>query len=357
MAATGDDAFAKGIAAGLDRAYADEATEEIELDVDEARLIVFSDHHKGARDGADDFLRAERAYHAALGHYLEKGHVLHVLGDVEELWENPPAPVIGAYPATLELEAEFHRAGRYMRYFGNHDDLWRHEDAVAKWLRPIYPNVRVREALKLRITRAGEDLGLVFLAHGHQGTADSDRFAFFSRFVVRYIWRPLQRHVGFASNTPATDWDLRQRHEAAMFGWARGHRDRPVLITGHTHRPIFSSSKPSRPARRPESEVAAELDAARRATPPDPDALAALHAELELIRAEARRYPTPPIAIEPPCYFNSGCCSFGDGDITGIEIADGEIRLVRWLDDDETPKPKLLASDRLEDVLGAVRGA
>ncbi len=31
-----------------------------------------------------------------------------------------------------------------------------------------------------------------------------------------------------------------------------------------------------------------------------------------------------------PCYFNAGCCSFSDGDITGMEVADGEIRLVRW---------------------------
>ena len=29
-------------------------------------------------------------------------------------------------------------------------------------------------------------------------------------------------------------------------------------------------------------------------------------------------------------YFNSGCCCFDDGDITGIEIEDGSIRLIKW---------------------------
>jgi len=29
-------------------------------------------------------------------------------------------------------------------------------------------------------------------------------------------------------------------------------------------------------------------------------------------------------------YFNSGCCCFDDGDITGIEIADECIRLIKW---------------------------
>ncbi|RYD76002.1 MAG: metallophosphoesterase, partial [Sphingobacteriales bacterium] len=29
-------------------------------------------------------------------------------------------------------------------------------------------------------------------------------------------------------------------------------------------------------------------------------------------------------------YFNSGCCCFNDGDITGIEIESGQIRLIKW---------------------------
>ena len=31
-----------------------------------------------------------------------------------------------------------------------------------------------------------------------------------------------------------------------------------------------------------------------------------------------------------PFYFNTGCCCFSDGDITGIEIADGFIPLIKW---------------------------
>ena len=62
-----------------------------------------------------------------------------------------------------------------------------------------------------------------------------------------------------------------------------------------------------------------------------------------------------PIPIDPPCYFNTGCCCFGDGDVTGIEIADGEIRLVRWPNDEGEPLPKVLASEKLANVLEAVR--
>jgi len=38
------------------------------------------------------------------------------------------------------------------------------------------------------------------------------------------------------------------------------------------------------------------------------------------------------------CYFNTGTCSFSDGDITGIEISRGKIRLVRWPDKNGDPK-------------------
>ena len=31
-----------------------------------------------------------------------------------------------------------------------------------------------------------------------------------------------------------------------------------------------------------------------------------------------------------PSYFNTGCCCYDDGDITGIEIVNGNICLIKW---------------------------
>jgi hypothetical protein len=301
-------------------------------------------------------LRCERAYHAALGYYLEAGHELFVLGDVEELWECTPEDVLEAYPETLALEAEFHEQGRYRRFWGNHDDQWNREGEVEKHLRPIFPGLTVAEALKLNVTSGGERLGLIFLAHGHQGTADSERYSWISRLVVRYIWRPLQRRVTFASTTPASDYELRQRHDAAMFAWARGHATKPVLIAGHTHRPVFGTSRPPPPTKRTAAEVERELERARASEPPDQATIAVLRAELEFIEAAERRGGPPPLAIDPPCYFNTGCCSFGDGDVTGLEIIDGQIRLVRWPNDADEPAAKILVSEDLRSVLESVAG-
>jgi len=346
--------YQAAIRRGLSKAFDADETPSVDVELDALRWIVFSDHHKGERDGADDFRRCERSYNAALAAYLERGYTLVALGDVEELWECEPAKVLREYEHTLALEREFHEAGRYMRFWGNHDDAWRHEGEVEKHLHRIgFRGLRVLEAQKVRVRGRDGASGLLFLVHGHQGTADSDKFGWFSRLVVRFVWRPLQRRLDMPSTIPSRDWALRASHEAAMFGWASEHAERPVLITGHTHRPVFAESAPAPKVGRSSAEIERELAALRGAPPVDPDRAAPLRSEYEYARAEERR-SDPPKPVRPPCYFNTGCCSYGDGDVTGLELADGEIRLVRWSCSDGAPARQVLAGDALADVLAAV---
>jgi UDP-2,3-diacylglucosamine pyrophosphatase LpxH len=347
--------YQKGVADALNKVFDSDRTEELEVDLDDAKIVIFSDHHKGSRDGADDFRGCERAYAAALAYYLENGFRLFVLGDVEELWECSPEEVIKAYPEILALEKEFFTAGRYERFFGNHDLQWSDEGQVSKYLhRDFFPDLEVREAVKLRVIRGGEVLGLLFLVHGHQGTLDSDKIAWLSRPVVRHIWRPLQKKLNMRSTPPSRDFVLRQRHDTSMYNWARAHPAKPVLIAGHTHRPVFGTSQP--PPKASEADLVGQLSA-RRAEGAPADELARLRAELEFVRAEIRENGPPASRNEVPCYFNTGCCSFGDGDVTGLEIAGGKIRLVRWPDDDDKPLLKELVPADLAGVLEQVRGA
>ncbi len=339
--------------AGLTKAYENPGTSETTFDIGRDKLIIFSDHHRGAKDGADDFWRCERSYRAALGHYFEHGHKLVLLGDVEELWENKPKTVVSKYRDTLLLEQEFHREGRLERFWGNHDDNWRHEGDVQEYLHELYPNLVVREALRIRIMDGDERLGLFFLVHGHQGTLNSDRYGWFSRGVVRHAWRPLQRYLKMPSTTPSRDFALREGHNDAMFEWAKNRPERLILIAGHTHQPVFSAPEVE-PERKPEI-VAEELRLLRETSGAEPSRLAALRAEYELIRTE--QFGDPPKAMDLPCYFNTGCCSYGDGDVTGLEIADEEIRLVRWLNDDARADVKTLARKPLREVLEAVEGS
>jgi hypothetical protein len=197
---------------------------------------------------------------------------------------------------------------------------------VLKELRPVIGQAPMYEALRLHVKRPAGDPATIFLVHGHQGTPESDRFSALARLPVRFLWTWIQRWQGISATTPAQDHELRAKHDTAMFEWARERRDR-VLVAGHTHRPVFAASKPDPPPARPLADIEAAIATAREQGDAQRAALAA--AELEYARTLQRR-PDTAVTVSPPCYFNTGCCSFPDGDVTGIEIADGEIRLVRW---------------------------
>jgi predicted phosphodiesterase len=353
-----DERYRRRVARALDQALARARLQEpVTLDLAHDRFILFSDHHRGARNRADDFRRSERAYNAALAKYFASGHRLVVLGDAEELWQERAGSVISAYRHTLELEARFHQDGRFVRVWGNHDDAWSSKALVHLYLDPVYggPRLRVWEHVLVRVVEGEEELGTLLLVHGHQGTGASDRWSRLARIPVRYVWRNVQRATGYGWSTPATDWLLRARHNIALYSWAV-QQPGLVLIAGHTHRPVFKSKAHA-------DQVQEDLEAAERRLgerPDDPrlrEAVGDLAAELEWVRSQGsqRSGPEGVTEMEVPCYFNTGCCSFRNGHITGIEIAEGEIRLVRWPDDDNRPRARVLARTSMRAVLAACR--
>jgi predicted phosphodiesterase len=354
--ATRDTRYHRRVAAALDRALAEALrAEPVVLDLSRDRWIIFSDMHRGARNRADDFRWSERAYNAALAKYHTMGHNLVVLGDADELWQETPPAIITAYQHTMELEASFHQEGRFFRIWGNHDDAWSSDVLVRHFLDPVYgePRLKTREHLLLRVQEGEEELGTVLLVHGHQGTGTSDRWSRLARIPVRYVWRNVQRATGYGWSTPATDWRLRARHNVALYSWAR-RKPGLVLIAGHTHRPVFKSRSQA-------DQLAEELQAAQSrlaASPGDEEIRATvgnLAAELEWVRSQENQQSGPEgtTEMDVPAYFNTGCCSFRNGHITGIEIAEGEIRLVRWPDDQNRPKARILARSSLREVLAA----
>ncbi|MBL0145720.1 MAG: hypothetical protein IPP48_08140 [Chitinophagaceae bacterium] len=96
-----------------------------------------------------------------------------------------------------------------------------------------------------------------------------------------------------------------------MYDWSNSKKNL-LLITGHTHKPVFASGKYSN------------------------------HPSNKINNIED---------VLKPTYFNSGCCCFSDGDITGIEITEGYIRLVKWYDEERICKRMVLEEKKLEDIM------
>ena len=332
-----------------------------EFDINKDSFIIVSDIHKGARNLADDFRLTEKVYNSMLAYYYSLRHTLVILGDSEELWEEKPKSVIKSYRHTFELEANFHKDKRYIRIWGNHDDIWQSKRAVNKHLKQIFgaEELYIHEGLRISVVDESEKLGMIFLVHGHQGDMKSDPqscWSIISRLFVRHIWRRFQRLTGISKNTPAKDWKLRKKYNIAMYEWAK-QQDNLVLIAGHTHRPVFKSKTH-------EIEIQEEIKQKEKEMINNPTEdkkkeIALLKAKLEWIIAQENQEPEPGVgdAVEmsKPCYFNTGCCCFSDGDITGIEIADGKIKLIHWPNREDEPEPLELEGVGIREVFNGLR--
>lgn len=355
-----DISYQQRVAKRLKQVLADVRKQDAVIRVDHstARYIIFSDLHRGIRNQADDHRQCERAFNAALAYYYGMGHTLIILGDAEELWEESARDIIEAYEHSLSLEARFHQEGRYIRIWGNHDDEWNQDSSVRNLLDPIYEGapLNVRESLLLEILDGSDKLGEFFLIHGHQGTLGSDTYGKLARWLVRKIWRRVQNFFGITANTVAKDWKLRAKHDVAMFRWAE-QQSKLALIAGHTHRPVFKSKSHAAKIQAELESKVAEFEAA-----PDKaelrEEVALLMAELEWVRAQEADIDSGPegtvVDMDTPCYFNTGCCCFPDGDVTGIEIADDMIRLVRFPFDEDQPKPCVLEQNSIRGIFADI---
>ena len=93
----------------------------IPFDLATGKFIIFSDQHKGAKNGADDFAVCEVSYLAALDYYHQNGFHFIALGDCEELWENTLSGVKKAQQSSFGKEAQFIPGNAFIKIFGNHD--------------------------------------------------------------------------------------------------------------------------------------------------------------------------------------------------------------------------------------------
>lgn len=313
------EAVFKSLSSLLSRMYANKKNDSIiTIDVQKDRFIIFSDQHRGTRDLADDFRLAEKNYLSALDHYFAQGYTLVCLGDCEELWENEPKPLMKSNEAVFQKEVNFLNDGRYYRMFGNHDLEWNYEFPRTLYLKPVFGDkLKVCEGLIMQTVYNNETYS-IFLTHGHQGDKRSDGNKF-SKWIVAAIWTPIQRFLEINIDTVSDSIELVDKHNIIMYQWSATQKNL-LFISGHTHKPVFASLDHV-------ERLTLQIEKAKEAG--DAERVKLLQTELDKRKAEyAGKQFIKTMAI--PSYFNTGCCCFFDGDITGIEIAEGEIRLIKW---------------------------
>lgn len=264
--------------ARLDEVY--EHATKVPFD-DNSKLVFFSDVHRGDDSLSDEFGRNKHIYLHAINYYYYNDFTYIEVGDGDELWEHPKFDLIrNSHFKAFETLRKFYEDNRLIILFGNHNLRFKNPayveaslsyvyDDYLKEKTPLFPGIKIHEALRLTHKTTGQEL---FVVHGHQGDFMNDQFAPLSYFLVRFFWRFM--HVIGVKWAASPSKSRRKRHkvEKNYTKWNEDHDT--VIICGHTHRPRFPN-------------------------------------------------------VGEPAYFNTGCCMHPRG-ITCIEIVYGKIILVTW---------------------------
>lgn len=215
-----------------------------------SRYVLFSDCHRGSANSNDNFLKNQHLYFSALQHYYQSGFTYIELGDGDELWENRKMEqIIEVHSDVFWLLSKFAQRNRLYLLYGNHD-MEKKRKAYSSChcssyfctdsqkIQPLFPNLVYHSGIILKDTS-----GLcLYLTHGHQADLLNSVFWRLSRFLVRYVWKPLE-HTGVLDPTSAAKNNHRKNlTEKHLSSWAKERQQ--ILITGHTHRPRLNKTDP-----------------------------------------------------------------------------------------------------------------
>ncbi|NNJ88932.1 MAG: serine/threonine protein phosphatase [Eudoraea sp.] len=249
---------------------------------DSSKFIFFSDCHRGDNSFADDFANNRNVYFHAIRHYYKEGFQYCELGDGDELWENLHfKDIFEAHKNVYQQLREYHLKNRLHMIWGNHDMVYKDpnyvKDHLGSYFEPIdecnkelFKDITYHEALVLKHRDTGQQ---IFLVHGHQADWWNYTFWRWARFLVRVLWKPLQVWGIADPTSPAKNYKELIKVERRIKKWMLNN-EKLLTIAGHTHRPRFA--------------VPGEIP-----------------------------------------FFNDGSCVHPRS-ITGIEITNGEIVLIKW---------------------------
>lgn len=225
------------------------------------KIVIMSDCHRGTGTGNDNFLKNETLFYSALHTYYHSGFTYIELGDGDELWENRNIESIQKiHENVFCLLKQFRDTKRLFMLYGNHDLVKSKENCCKEF--SYYSGLILEDCATRR---------RLYLTHGHQADFFNSTLWKVSRFLVRYVWKPLELFGVRDPTSAARNYHLRSKTELRLNHWASLNRS--LLICGHTHRAMTGSKE------------------------------------------------------EP--YFNSGCCIYPNS-ITALELVHRQLILVKW---------------------------
>ncbi len=192
------------------------------------KYVFFSDCHRGIGNTNDNFLANSNSYFAALQYYYQYGFCYIEAGDGDELWENRRLlQIIEIHEDIFAQLCMFHQSGRFYMLYGNHDIQKRDCEPLFQYF-PCYEGIILES-----------DFFDFYVTHGHQADILNSVFWRLARFLVRYLWTPLERFGVLDPTSAAKNNIKKDKLEKKYIVYAKDRNC--LLLTGHTHRPTLGN--------------------------------------------------------------------------------------------------------------------
>lgn len=235
-----------------------------------SNIVLMSDCHRGTGSLGDDFYKNKEIYLHALNYYFNRNFTYIEIGDGDELWENDCfSDILHTHRESFDVLSKFYKDNRLYFIYGNHDMIKKHTRFLKKNFYPIFGKIDVHEAIVLNQKETNHEL---LLLHGHQLDFLNNELWKVSKFLVRYLWGPLQLLGVISPANTSLSFCRKKTIDIKFMDWCTN--ENKALAAGHTHNYIFP---------------------------------------------EAGTVP----------YFNTGSCIYPQG-ITCLEIENGYVKLVAW---------------------------
>lgn len=197
-----------------------------------SRFVFMSDCHRGIGNSNDNFLKNQHLYFAALNYYYEKGYTYIEIGDGDELWENPNIKQIQEIHSNVFwLLSLFHQKKRLYMLWGNHDMVKKSPSFPLDI--PFYEGIILKDSLSHKV---------LHLTHGHQAEILNSTLWKLTRFLVRFLWKPLEEFGVLDPTSAAKNYSVKEKTEKRLEEWAKEHQT--TIISGHTHRSVLDLNSP-----------------------------------------------------------------------------------------------------------------
>lgn len=195
------------------------------------QYVFFSDCHRGIGTNNDNFHQNANSYFAALQYYYQYGFHYIEVGDGDELWESCCLDqIVEIHEDVFSLLSQFHQKNKLYMLYGNHDMAKKNQE-------PLFDNFQYYEGIILKSENFPIELRIT---HGHQADLLNSVFWKLARFLVRYLWTPLESFGVLDPTSAAKNNTKKQKLEKRYMEYAQNSNC--LLLTGHTHRPTLGNS-------------------------------------------------------------------------------------------------------------------